>query len=164
MPLLTLKRRREFLRIRGGSRWATPAFVLEAKLREPAHTTAQSANVVPAQQDSAAARFGFTITKKLGNAVVRNRIRRRLKDAFLRHVDQAAAGCDYVVVARAAALDRSFSLVLADVATALERVGRHLASSSSRRREDGVAASRDSPNAVSRNGGTARSGTGRSKP
>jgi ribonuclease P protein component len=69
---------------------------------------------------SAGARFGFTITKKIGNAVTRNRIRRRLKAAFAaRAGEYGKSPCDYVVVARHAALDRPYALLLDDVARAL---------------------------------------------
>ncbi|MFM1816337.1 MAG: Ribonuclease protein component, partial [Pseudomonadota bacterium] len=65
MTLATIKKRSEFLSVRGGNRWSTPAFLLEAK---------QRAGQVSADQDMAergVPRFGFTVTKKLGNAVVR---------------------------------------------------------------------------------------------
>ncbi len=65
-------------------------------------------------------RFGFTITKKIGNAVTRNRIRRRLKAAFAARTKGANLGaCDYVIVARHAAVDRPFELLLDDVGRAL---------------------------------------------
>jgi len=65
-------------------------------------------------------RFGFTITKKIGNAVTRNRIRRRLKAAFAAETKTANLGAhDYVVVARQAALDRPYELLLSDVARAI---------------------------------------------
>jgi ribonuclease P protein component len=64
-------------------------------------------------------RFGFTITKKIGNAVTRNRIRRRLKAAFAAGAaKQACPSCDYVIVARSAAFDRPFALLLEDVTRA----------------------------------------------
>ena len=73
----------------------------------------------PAGEGGATARFGFTITKKIGNAVVRNRIRRRLKAAFAASAPQFSRSvCDYVVVARRAALDRPFAALLEDVARA----------------------------------------------
>jgi ribonuclease P protein component len=64
-------------------------------------------------------RFGFTATKKLGNAVTRNRIRRRLKEA-VRLVAPGAArkGCDYVLIAREAAATRPFAALESDLATA----------------------------------------------
>jgi ribonuclease P protein component len=110
--LVSLKRRAEFLRVRGGSRCATPLFVLEAKPREA---------------DSAAAtkqaRFGFTVTKRLGKAVDRNRIKRRLR-AAVRDVQMhhARPGFDYVVVARLATRDTLYATLVGDMAIALERV------------------------------------------
>lgn len=68
-------------------------------------------------------RFGFTVTKKLGNAVVRNRIRRRLKAAVTAVApDLAVDGHDYVLVARKAALDRPFTDILADLRQALNHL------------------------------------------
>lgn len=68
-------------------------------------------------------RFGFTVTKKLGNAVTRNRIRRRLKAAITAAaLETAHAGFDYVVVARAVALDRPFPELLEDVRRAMKAV------------------------------------------
>ena len=70
-------------------------------------------------------RFGFTITKKLGNAVTRNRIRRRLKAAFRTVApDHAKPGFDYVVVARGAAFDRPFAALVADLEKALDALHR----------------------------------------
>lgn len=109
IPILqTLKARAEFLAVRGGRRSSTPAFLIEMRERPPG----DGAGV-------AGARFGFTITKKIGNAVTRNRIRRRLKAAFAAGAGQhARSSCDYVIVARHAALDRPFTLLLEDVARA----------------------------------------------
>lgn len=109
IPILqTLKVRAEFLAVRGGRRSSTPAFLIEMRERPPGD-----------RAGVAGARFGFTITKKIGNAVTRNRIRRRLKAAFAAAAGQhALSPCDYVIVARHAALDRPFSLLLEDVARA----------------------------------------------
>lgn len=112
MPVVTLKTRAEFLAVRGGARCATPAFVLETKPR-----SAQQGGVPTGP------RFGFTITKKLGNAVVRNRIRRRLKAALEPLTGQhAAATHDYVVIARLPAFDIPFALLQKDLERALQRV------------------------------------------
>ena len=122
MALTTLKRRAEFQRVRGGGRRSTAAFVLEGKAR-PAATTAAGAPGVAKPVALDRARFGFTVTKKLGNAVVRNRIRRRLKAAV-----QEVAGAvarphfDYVVIAREAALAAPFASLVADMSEALARV------------------------------------------
>jgi ribonuclease P protein component len=69
-------------------------------------------------------RFGFTITKKLGNAVKRNRIRRRLKAAVLAASEHGRPGFDYVLVARPAAFDRPFADLVADVRRALDALHR----------------------------------------
>jgi ribonuclease P protein component len=56
------------------------------------------------------------VTKKLGNAVTRNRIRRRLKAAISELAPgQAQSGFDYVVVARSAAFDRPYADIIADL-------------------------------------------------
>jgi ribonuclease P protein component len=111
--LARLKRRAEFLRIaEKGRRSAMPGLVLQA-LRRP-----------EAGETEAALRVGFTASRKVGIAVVRNRARRRLRAA----VDQvmplhAAAGHDYVLVARAGTVSRDFAALLADLEDALKRLG-----------------------------------------
>ena len=118
MPLETLKKRAQFLRIRGGRRHATPAFVLEGKAR-----AAPGESDLSAHSETTGARFGFTVTKKLGGAVDRNRIRRRLKAAAERAgVPRAKPNFDYVVIARRTAIDRPFDNLLDDFATALGRL------------------------------------------
>jgi ribonuclease P protein component len=108
--LATLRRRAEFLRVRGGPRCATRAFVLEAKRRDG---------------EAAGARFGFTVSKQVGGAVERNRIRRRLK-AAVRDVlaDRVRPDYDYVLIARRPALDARFASLVADLVNALDRVHR----------------------------------------
>jgi ribonuclease P protein component len=111
VPLVTLKTRAEFLRVRGGVRCATLAFVIEARPR------LADAEVVLGP------RFGFTITKKIGNAVVRNRIRRRLKAALEPLAPTSAqASHDYVVIARQPAFDIPFAQLQKDLERALQRV------------------------------------------
>jgi ribonuclease P protein component len=68
-------------------------------------------------------RFGFTVTKALGGAVERNRIRRRLKAAVTAVAkDAACAGHDYVLIARRAARDCPFELLKKDLERAFHRV------------------------------------------
>ncbi|MEQ1718402.1 MAG: ribonuclease P protein component [Hyphomicrobium sp.] len=111
MALETLKSRPDFLAVRGGRRASVPICLLEARQRVAGRTAHQGA------------RFGFTITKKLGGAVVRNRIRRRLKAAVMAVGPELASdGFDYVIVARSAALNRPFAEVVADLSRALETV------------------------------------------
>lgn len=107
-----LKKRSEFLSVARGARAARRAFVLQGRCDGDAER---------------GPRFGFTVTKKIGNAVVRNRIRRRLKAA----VDIAAAdardGCDYVLIGRWAALSSSFPRLTRDLEGALSAIHKELA-------------------------------------
>ncbi len=111
LKLTTLKKRSEFLRLRGGARCPTPPFVLETRVRGDA-----------AAKD-APPRFGFTVTKAMGCAVIRNRIRRRLKAAVTAVAGSAAQpGHDYVIIARKAALDIPFADLKKDLERAFHRV------------------------------------------
>jgi ribonuclease P protein component len=98
--------------VRGGPRWSTPAFVLEARPR-------------PAGAQAPGPRFGFTVSKKVGGAVVRNRIRRRLR-ALVAALDPARVreDFDYVLIARPGAGERSYPELAADLEQALDRVHR----------------------------------------
>ncbi len=69
-------------------------------------------------------RIGFTVTKKIGNAVVRNRIRRRLREAAHRAAAHAKAGTDYVVVARAPALTLQFERLVTDLMAGFDALSR----------------------------------------
>lgn len=115
MRIATLKRRAEFVRIRGGARWSTGSLVLETKPR--ADTREGKGGLVDDP------RFGFTVTKKIGGAVVRNRVRRRLKEA-VRALPPGFArpGHDYVLIARAGAFACPFALLQRDLAVAFGRV------------------------------------------
>jgi ribonuclease P protein component len=74
-------------------------------------------------------RFGFTVTKKIGGAVVRNRVRRRLKEAVRAlPAGLARPGHDYVLIARAGASSCPFRLLQRDLAVAFGRVHRVLPS------------------------------------
>ncbi len=105
-----LKRRSEFLRVaRAGRKWATPGLVLQAAERCCAA--------------DGEFRVGFTASRKVGSAVVRNRVRRRLRAAVEEVMpSRARAGHDYVVIARRGALRRRFADLLGDLQTALDRV------------------------------------------
>ncbi|MEW6727473.1 MAG: ribonuclease P protein component [Bacillota bacterium] len=58
--------------------------------------------------EKAFSRFGFVVSKKVGKAVVRNRLRRVLKEICRRNEGAFAPGCDYVVVARLRAADEDY--------------------------------------------------------
>lgn len=68
-------------------------------------------------------RVGFTVTKKVGSAVVRNRVRRRLRAAVAEMITQLGQpGWDYVVIGRWTALDAPFSVIKRDLRYALKKV------------------------------------------
>jgi ribonuclease P protein component len=74
--------------------------------------------------DSDPARLGFTVTKKVGNAVVRNRTKRRLREAarlFLR--ENPVAGADLVLIGRDKTRGRDFVALMDDLRQALARHG-----------------------------------------
>lgn len=107
-----LKRRREFLLAASkGKRAARDGLVLQAL----AHRDLGNAPPL---------RLGFTVTKKVGNAVVRNRAKRRLREAA-RTVLAAAppSGWDLVLIGRDATPTRDFALLVSDLRSALDRCG-----------------------------------------
>jgi ribonuclease P protein component len=68
-------------------------------------------------------RLGFTATRKVGNAVIRNRAKRRLREAARALAPQfAAAGSDYVFIARMGTAERPWDRLLDDVKSALTRL------------------------------------------
>ncbi len=79
--------------------------------------------VLPGSVEPIFPRFGFTATKKLGNAVVRNRVKRRLRETVRQIAPQKArTGYDYVLIGRKSTLKRPFSSLLNDLAIAFARV------------------------------------------
>lgn len=126
--------RRDFLRVAAHQTKAvTPGLILQAAPTPPATGPSQeeagpAASSCPKDMvtDSGAplVRVGFTVSKKVGNAVRRNRARRRLRaavDAVL--ADLAAPGTDYVVIGRAATVERTFDDLLNDLRSAVNRIG-----------------------------------------
>ncbi|MFD0916893.1 ribonuclease P protein component [Pseudahrensia aquimaris] len=100
----TIKKRSDFLAARSGVRYHGHAFVLQVVRRSPDSTEP--------------IRFGLTVTKRIGNAVVRNRIKRRLRAAIAALAPEMAgeaAGLDIVIIARAEALDFPFEELVDDL-------------------------------------------------
>ena len=111
IPFVVLARRADFLRAASARRQGTPGFLLQARARG---------------DDWVVVRVGYTCSKKIGNAVARNRAKRRLRaaaDAVLPGL--ARAGWDYVLVGRpGATIERNFEALLSDLRLALHQVHR----------------------------------------
>lgn len=107
-PLDVIKNRSDFLACAKARRAHRPGLVVQARPR-------------PAEDQPDRVRFGLTATKKLGNAVVRNRIRRRLRAAAREILpSKGRPGWDYVLIGRAAAYDCPYAQLVRDLETALE--------------------------------------------
>lgn len=110
IPLKRLKKRADYIAARKGTRAPNPSFVLQASKRA----------------DYAAPRVGLTVTKKLGNAVVRNRIKRRLRAAIAANPSAGfQIGFDYVLIARESAATASFAQLQENLQKALRKVHKH---------------------------------------
>jgi len=106
-----LKSRPQFLAVRVGEKRRGGFFLLE---------------VLDRKEPDTEARVGFTVTKKHGNAVERNRMRRRLKEAVRLHAGFAMQpGHDYVVVARRDVLTASFDELAAELKARVETRPKH---------------------------------------
>ena len=102
-----LKRRQDFVAAARALSETTPGMVVQARNR----------------QDSASPRVGFTCTKKLGNAVIRNRSKRRMREvARLFLGETAECGFDYVLIGRMATATRKFADLQKDLTSALKRL------------------------------------------
>lgn len=78
---------------------------------------------VPPDLAIPAVRVGFTVSRKVGNAVVRNRVRRRLREIARQVIPaQAKSDLDYVLVGRQGAIDRDFALLRQELVEALRRL------------------------------------------
>ncbi|MFO1033567.1 MAG: ribonuclease P protein component [Hyphomicrobiales bacterium] len=107
MPVTRLLRRQDFLAAAKGRFVPMPGLLLQGRDRK----------------DEAPPRLGFTCTKKLGNAVTRNRIRRRLKEAArLCFAASAKTGFDYVIIGRAESEARAFEALQKDIISALSKL------------------------------------------
>lgn len=102
--------RRDFLLANRGVRVVTPAFILLVRARG---------------DGTAEMRTGFTVSKRVGNAVARNRAKRRLREAARAVLPaRGVAGADHVLIARRLDRERPFPQLLADLDGALRRAQR----------------------------------------
>jgi ribonuclease P protein component len=108
--LTTIKKRADFVAANSGLRATTPGFVLLVRDRKDADP---------------AMRVGFTVTKKIGGAVVRNRMKRRFR-ALAREIvpEKGVSGADHVMIGRAKGIERDFSLLRTELIGALDQLRR----------------------------------------
>ncbi len=112
LPVTTLTRRADFLRAARARHAKTPGMIVQARRRRP--------------DEASGIRVGFTCSKKVGNAVARNRAKRRLRAAAQAVLPQQGLdGWDYVLIGRAGATtDRPFGGLLSDLNAALQSLHR----------------------------------------
>jgi len=124
-----LRQRKDFLAAAQGVRVAAPGFVVQRRVRD----------------DTDPARVGFTVSRKVGTATERNRVRRRLRE-LVRRLDPISMRphCDYVLVGRRDALGRDFAVMLQDLRAALVRLERSAGRGTPGRRRPRGAPDRDS--------------------
>jgi len=105
-----LRRRSDFRAAASGVRASGRAFVLQARRRA----------------ENGAVRIGFTVSRKVGNAVERNRVRRRLREivrlSAAAGTGQLSPGHDYVLIGRRAALAAPFGEMMQELDAALSRI------------------------------------------
>jgi ribonuclease P protein component len=105
-----IAKRRDFLAANQGRRVPCPGFILLVRTRD---------------DGDAAMRAGFTVTKRIGNAVVRNRLKRRLREVVRAVLPgHGLAGADHVLIGRDAGLARDFAALQADLVKALGKAAR----------------------------------------
>ena len=124
VALRPLKRRSEYLAVqRAGLRVPRPSLVLQAARRTPVGRDDRTGR----PEEGGGIGIGFTVTRRTGKAVVRNRIRRRLKAAAREVLPRMGRpGIDYVLIGRRAALHRPFAGILRDLRSAMTAVHRLL--------------------------------------
>lgn len=115
-PVGRLKRRPEFLAVAGTRRkWVAPGLILQVRAHDARQHPGEGEPTV---------RIGLTASRKVGNAVVRNRARRRLRAlATALLADHAEPGHDFVLIARTETATRPFADLTGDLTKGLRRLG-----------------------------------------
>ncbi|MEQ1539429.1 MAG: ribonuclease P protein component, partial [Sphingorhabdus sp.] len=102
-----ITKRSDFLAANRGKRYATPGFVLL---------------VFDRRDDDPTKRLGITITKKVGNAVIRNRMRRRFRELAMEMLGELGrSGADHILIGRDGGIERDFGALRAEMTKALTK-------------------------------------------
>ena len=111
--LQRILKRSDFLAVARGYKQVVPGLILQMRCRHHGHVVKQPVCM----------RIGLTVTKKIGNAVKRNRVKRRLRVVVAQILpSHGQFGFDYVVIGRGETLYRSFSGLIKDLKMALRRI------------------------------------------
>lgn len=112
-PIAVIRKRPDFVAANRGKRFVSPGFVLLVHKRRKDHNI-----------DDQAVRFGITVTKKIGNAVTRNRMKRRFRALIAATLPQnGIIGADHILIGRKQEQEPSFERMQSD----LEKGLKHLA-------------------------------------
>jgi ribonuclease P protein component len=107
-PYIVITKRADFLSANRGKRFATSGFVLLVHDRK---------------DNDPAIRLGITITKKVGNAVVRNRMRRRFRELMREMLnDNGKAGADHILIGRSSGIEMDFARLRSDMQRGLNKL------------------------------------------
>jgi len=108
LPVPTLKKRADFLRLRKAKKYSCKFFTVQG---------------APSNVNSSGSRIGYTVTTKVGNSVERSRIKRRLREIARKSlVDRECQNFDYVVLARRSVLREDFGGLVKEFSLALDHL------------------------------------------
>jgi ribonuclease P protein component len=108
----TLKKRVDFVRIaKEGEKWVSPGLIIQAKRRPLLLSDVKET-----------ARFGFTASKKVGNAIARNKAKRRLRVLVRQVQDEVDQHLDFVLIARHSTVDYDFAKLTSETKRAFRKL------------------------------------------
>lgn len=135
LPYISLKNRQDFLRMtKYGHKIVMPTFVLQVLARSSTKKIFSTTHQEQRNDMSLMPHIGFTASKKIGNAVIRNKARRRLKAAVAQHLkenDSFPIPLDFVLIARHTTPTVLFAQIIEDLKKAFVKVISHINQKSS---------------------------------
>jgi len=125
----TLKASQDFRRIATkGQKWVTPAFILQVFKKDSPAAAGNDAAGFRLRDGATGFRLGLTVSRKVGNAIARNRAKRRLREMVRLMLQnntetKQLAHYDIVLIGRTAGIDRDFAAMQRDLRWALKKLG-----------------------------------------